>query len=139
MNNKAKVTGQCPECKRQFEARTPIILKQMIGFHLRHAHGRPGVFSTPEGKRRAARHRHWRLNGLTDAQIAEKEKLFQQKHQEQPAAKPVPQYVLDRRERQRRWNEKRKQKPDEPAEVKLFFICPSCHCRIYVGKDEVKP
>lgn len=86
MSSKAKVIGTCDICKREFTARNERILGQVIGFHKRKAHQIAGVFSTPEGKRRAARQRHWKLQGLSEAEIADKEKAFAEKDAARAAA-----------------------------------------------------
>jgi len=79
--SKQTVTGTCDICKCKIgPSKNQGALNRAMGWHKLHAHGIKGVTTTLEGKRSAARARHWRIAGLNDRQIAEREAEFLKAH-----------------------------------------------------------
>jgi hypothetical protein len=127
------VRGSCDLCNWETQNINPAQVARNIAFHKSKVHGIKGRFATPEGKRIAARERYFRMKGLSPKEIQKRMDEYNAKR----AAKGtyldtnpngaegsiVPAGAVERR------------KPAKITEaIEMVFICPRCHCRVYVAE-----
>lgn len=113
-------TVACPECGQQFTSKAKAGMARALGYHRRMVHGIVGITSTLEGKRQVARLRHYKLAGLSEKQIAEREKHYAERQKElaiQSAAEDTTGTAPVKR---------RKSNTVEPLAVD---VCPRCGMR----------
>lgn len=124
----------CDICGQQLKSvANEVIAKRSLGYHKRSVHGIVGITSTAEGKRLLARMRHYRLAGLTDRQIEDREQHYREKmalkaNHNPPtvptAATPAEVPV-------------RLKKPKErTAEPLKLSECPVCGSRFFITKKD---
>lgn len=121
-----KVT--CDICKQQVaNVQDEAGAKRTLGFHKRIYHGIVGETATPEGKRRLARLRHYRLAGLNEKQIQEREAAYALKKHKPLEVEPVSESYSSAPVH-------RQVSAGRPAEPLALTECPLCHCRFYFTK-----
>jgi hypothetical protein len=126
------ITGACDICKQEIKpAKDRGQLNRNLGWHKLTVHGIKGASATLEGKRAAARARHWKEDGMTPEQIAQREDEFQAKHADRKHSAPTDQPSTEEQSYQRKPSAKLKYGEPEPAGL---TECCVCGARFYVTK-----
>jgi hypothetical protein len=111
---KKTLTCDQPGCKQTFTD------PRALGTHKRQAHGIQGPTSTPEGKRRESRERHWRMKGYTGAKLEAMRAKYAAKEAAAPMEEPV----------------RKQKKQTGAAEPMALTYCPYCDHRFYSTKGQ---
>ena len=110
-----KYKAECSECKRVFEHEKELVVKQMLGYHKKVAHGIDGVSKDIQAKRVAAREAYWKKQGYSPERLASARAKYAAKQSAAPTVEgPV-----------------RKAKKSTDAVPLALTECPRCKARLY--------
>lgn len=118
-----KYSAACGLCKRTFEHEKELVVKQMLGYHMKTAHGIQGVSKDPEARRRHSREAYWKKMGYSEEVIAKKRALYEAKVASSHTPTPTQ-------------SEANRKQPRREAVPLALSECPCCGARFFVTKKD---